>query len=150
MTFYDSYQEWPRSTPGRAMAAGLGAGALGGAVVGFLSLLGDEGFYVVGALLVGVLFGCPLGAIAGGLTGVLAGGAAGLLVRAGQFPARVALALISGVLIAVTGWFTWDPQAGAGRVVASVVAGAVAAGIAWALGSWCLAPTSQMPRSKAR
>lgn len=150
MTFYDSDREWPRSTLGRAVVAGLGAGALGGAIMGFLSLLGDEGFYLAGAVLIGGLFGCFFGVIAGGLTGVVAGGVASLLARAGPLPARVALALISGVLIAVTAWFTWDPQGWAGRVVVSVGVGAIGTGIAWVLGPWCLAPTVQVPGSRTR
>lgn len=150
MTSYDSYQEWPRTTLGRAMVAGLGAGALGGAVMGFLSLLGDEGFYLTGALLIGGLFGCLFGVIAGGLTGAVAGGVASLLARAGPLPARVALALSCGALIAVTAWFTWDPEGRPGQIVVSVVVGATAAGIAWALGPWCLTPTSQGPGSRDR
>jgi H+/Cl- antiporter ClcA len=150
MTFDDSYQAWPRSTPGRATVAGLGAGALGGAAVGFLSLLGDKGFHLPGALLTGGLFGCLVGAVAGGLAGAVAGGVAGLLARAGHGPARVALAFVCGVLVAVAAWFTWDPEGWAGRVVASVVVGAIAAATAWALAPWCLAPAVEEPEAEIR
>lgn len=150
MTFLDSYQEWPRSTPGRAMVVGLGAGALGGAVVGFSSLFGGEGFSLSGAVVLGGSFGGLVGLVAGGLAGVVAGGVAGLLARTGQVPARVALALICGVLMSLTAWFTWNAQTSTEQVVVSIVVGATAAGTAWAWGPWCLVPTRQGPEARNR
>ena len=143
MTFIDTFEEWPRSTLGRAMVAGLGVGALGGAVVGTLSLLGDEGFSLAGALFYGGLFGGLFGVIAGGLTGAVAGALATALTRAGPRPARVALVLTSGVLIGLTGWLTWPPQAWASRAVMTIAVGAAAAAIGWAVAPWCLEPRTQ-------
>lgn len=146
MTFIDTFEEWPRSTLGRAMVAGLGLGA----VVGALALLGDEGFSLAGALVYVGLFDCLFGVIAGGLTGAIAGALATALTRAGIRPARVALALTSGVLIGLTGWLTWPPQAWASRAVMTVGVGAVAATIAWAVAPWCLAPRTPTEASPTR
>ena len=150
MTFIDTFEQWPRSTPGRAMVAGLGLGALGGAVVGALSLLGDEGFSLAAALFYGGLFGCFFGVIAGGLTGAVAGVSATALTRAGPWPARVALALSSGVFIGLTGWLTWPPQAWASPAVMTAGVGVVAAVIGWAVAPWCLQPRTQHHASPTR
>ena len=150
MTFIDTFEQWPRCTPARAVVAGAGFGVLGGAVVDSLSLLGDEGFSLAGALFYGGLFGGPFGVIAGGLTGAVASALATALTRAGPLPARVALALTSGVLIGLTGWLTRPAQAWASPAVLTTAVGASAATTGWAVAPWCLAPTTQPDASPTR
>ena len=84
----DTFEERPRSTPGRTVVAGLGCGALGGAVVGALSLIGDEGFPLASALFHGGVFGCLVGVVVGGLTGAVAGALAAPLTRTRPRAAR--------------------------------------------------------------
>ena len=146
----DTFEEWPRSTPGRTVVAGLGCGALGGAVVGALSLLGEEGFPLASALFHGGVFGCLVGVVVGGLTGAVAGALAAPLTRTRPRAARAALVLTCGALIGWAGWFTWPPQAWASRAAMTIGVGATAAAVAWVVGPWCLAPRTRPGASSTR
>ena len=149
MRFVDSFEEWPRTTPGRSTAVGLSAGALGGAVVGALYLLGDEGFFLAGALFYGSVVGCFIGVIAGGLAGAVAGGLASLLTRAGRRPARVGLALFAAGFMGLTAWLVSPPASGADEIAMIVGTVVVAAVLAWVTAPWCLSPrtATSTPRS---
>ncbi|GAA0314807.1 hypothetical protein [Kineococcus aurantiacus] len=139
--------EYRRRWAGIARTATVGAlvGAVGGAIVGASSLLGDEGFSTGASLIFGGGFGAVLGALFGVGTGAVGGCLAVHVVRRHAGLARVLLTLSSGVLIALaTVWSLGPDAAQLGWVV---LAAAVASTAAWFCAPWCLRPlrTADLP-----
>lgn len=130
------------SSTGRTVAAGVCLGAAGGAIMGALSLLGDDILSTGSALALGVTYGVPFGALLGAAFGLVSGAVGGCLamhvVRRHALLARMVLTLCCALLIALAPHWSLPP--GPVHLVGTVLAGAVAAAAAWLSAPWCFRP----------
>ncbi len=135
------FEEGRCRSAGRATLAGAGFGAVGGAVAGSLALLGDADLHLSAELFFGGTFGALVGAVLGTVVGTVGGCLAARLAAGGRDrTARTTLAVVAGVLTALTALAFLTVEVPA--VGQALVAGGVAAGLAWAAAPWCLRPAA--------
>ncbi|NAZ74327.1 hypothetical protein GTQ99_02660 [Kineococcus sp. T13] len=136
MTKDENRRRWAGTA--RTATAGALVGAIGGAVAGTTSLLGDGGFSTGAAVVFGGGFGAVFGALFGVATGAVGGCLAVHVVRRRIRLARTLLAVCSGVLIALATAWSLGPEVD--QLGWIVLAGAIASTAAWLCAPWCLRP----------
>ena len=144
MTEDEHRRRWAGTS--RTAAVGTVLGAVGGAVVGTSTLLGDAAFSTGAAAVFGGGFGAVLGAVFGVGSGAVGGCLAVHLARRHALFARVVLALCTGVLIGVAA--RWSLPPGTHLLERSALAAGVAAAAAWVSAPWCWRPL-RLPTSSA-
>ncbi|WP_380170954.1 hypothetical protein ACFEMC_18330 [Kineococcus sp. DHX-1] len=136
------FEEGHCRSAGRATLAGAGFGAAGGALTGSLALLGDADLHLSAELFFGGTGGALVGAVLGTVVGTTGGCLAARLAADGRDrAARTALAVVAGVLTALTALAFLTVEVPA--LGQALLAGGVAAGLAWVAAPWCLQPAAR-------